>query len=149
MLKDHKNYCSSHYDLNRFLQYHKTDYNNALSEITQGQKKSHWIWFIFPQLQGLGSSAFSKYFGIEDAAHAKAFYENNTLRLHLREITNALLLNKDKQIETIMPGIDSIKLKSSMTLFDYICPNDIFAQVLDTFYGGERDQLTLSMLGKL
>ena len=136
------------YDLDRFIQYHKTDYETALTEIRQGRKTSHWIWFIFPQVQGLGHSAFSKYFGIEGIDHAKAFYGNSTLRAHLREITEALLSLPTLEISEVMPMIDVMKLKSSMTLFDVVCPDDIFAKVLDKYFSGERDKLTLDILYK-
>ena len=134
------------YDLDRFIQYHKTDYMTALNEIRNGRKTSHWIWFIFPQVQGLGHSAFSKYFGIESVAHAKAFYDKRILRSHLREITEALLSLPTNNISEVMSEIDVMKLKSSMTLFDMVCPDDIFAKVLDKYYKGERDRLTIDIL---
>lgn len=134
--------------LDRFVWYHKTDYKIALSEIKAGEKRSHWIWFIFPQMKGLGHSAFADYFGIESLEEAVAYYAHKTLGKHLREITQVLLSLPETDINKIMPGIDALKLKSSMTLFDLVCPGDIFAEVLAKYYCGEKDELTLAMLRK-
>lgn len=132
--------------LDRFVRYHRTDYKIALSEIKAGEKRSHWIWFIFPQMKGLGHSAFADYFGIESLEEAVAYYAHKTLGKHLREITQVLLSLPETDINKIMPGIDALKLKSSMTLFDLVSPRDIFAEVLAKYYSGEKDELTLSML---
>lgn len=136
------------FDAERFKRYHRTDFDIALKEIRSGSKKSHWIWFIFPQLRGLGHSAYSDYFGLDGLQDAISFYETRTLRNHLRKITKALLELDETDINKVMPGIDALKLRSSMTLFDKVSPNDIFAQVLDRYYGGNRDELTLAMLDK-
>lgn len=137
------------FNTNRFLDGQRFGYDCALAEIRSGQKVNHWIWYVFPQLSGLGHSPNSKYYGIDGVWEAKAYLNHPVLGFRIREISAALLEHANKDIETIIHGIDVIKLKSSMTLFDYICPNDIFAQVLNTFYRGERDQLTLSMLREL
>jgi|GEM_PF-118984 ADP-ribosylglycohydrolase len=134
-------------NLDKFIEYHNKDYRTALSEIKSGKKSSHWIWYIFPQMKGLGHSAFANHFGISGINEAAAFYADRTLGKHLREITEALLALPETDINMIIPGIDSLKLKSSMTLFDVICPNDIFAKVIQKYFHGDRDTLTLSMLG--
>jgi len=132
--------------LERFEEYHDKDYRTALKEIKAGCKSSHWIWYIFPQMKGLGHSAFANHFGISGINEAAAFYADKTLGKHLREITSALLDLPETDINRIMPGIDALKLKSSMTLFDIICPGDIFEKVLMKYYNNERDSLTLSLL---
>lgn len=136
----------ANFDSERFLKYHKIDYSTALSEIRNGRKTSHWIWFIFPQLKGLGHSAFAEYFGLEGLKDATAFYGNDTLRKHLREITEALLCLNEANISNVMSDIDVLKLRSSMTLFDIVSPDDIFGKVLDKYYDGVRDNLTLEMI---
>ncbi len=99
-------------------------------------------------MKGLGHSAFADYFGIESLEEAAAYYAHKTLGKHLREITQALLSLPETDINKIMPGIDALKLKSSMTLFDLVCPDDIFAEALAKYYNGEKDELTLAMLRK-
>lgn len=133
-------------NIDRFLAGQRFGYECALAEMRNGQKVNHWIWYVFPQLKGLGHSPNSEYYGIDGIREATAYLNHPVLGFRIREITAALLEHEGKDIKTIMPGIDALKLKSSMTLFDQICPNDIFAQVLNTFYRGERDQLTLSKL---
>ena len=116
--------------------------------IQRGHKTSHWIWYIFPQLKGLGHSAYSQYYGLADTDEACAFLANSCLNERLREITSTLLTHKDRKIEHLMGSyVDALKLKSSMTLFDAISPNDIFAEVLKTFYNGEKDRNTMRKIG--
>ena len=103
-------------------------------------------WFIFPQIKGLGPSYTSRLYAISSIDEAKAYLEDSVLRSRLREISSELLKHSDKKIESILWGVDSMKLKSSMTLFDAVSPGDIFADVLEIFYAGERDTRTLSML---
>lgn len=115
------------------------DYSLALDEIKVGRKSSHWIWYIFPQLRGLGYSRMSHYFGIRDRAEAEAYLSHPVLGPRLREITTALLAHKDRSPARILGEIDASKVRSCMTLFDSIAPGDIFAEVLDSMYGGQRD----------
>ena len=117
-----------------------------MAEIERGRKRSHWIWYIFPQLVGLGRSCYSTLYGIRDREEAEEYLQNEVLGRRLREITNALLMHNDKSAEEIFGGLDAMKVRSSMTLFDAISPDDIFAQVLDTFYGGKRCEFTLSAI---
>lgn len=102
--------------------------------------------YVFPQLRGLGHSPNSEYYGIADLKEAGEYLAHPILGSRLKEISSALLEHKGKDIETIMPGIDALKLKSSMTLFDAVCPGDIFAQVLDEFFAGRRDERTIGMI---
>ncbi len=121
-------------------------YEKALSEIKNGRKMSHWMWFIFPQIKGLGLSMTSIFYSIKDAEEAKEYLDHPLLGYRLREISQALLeLNTDNPTE-IFGSTDAMKLRSSMTLFDFISSNDIYVSVLDKFFQGEKDYRTLSML---
>ena len=120
------------FDIERFIKAQNADntYQRALEEMQRGHKTSHWIWYIFP----LGHSTYSQYYGLADTDESRTFLANPCLNQRLREITNALLIHKDRNIEHLMGGsIDALKLKSSMTLFDVISPNDIFSKVIDVF----------------
>ena len=134
------------HNLNRFLTAQAQDYPIALREIQNGCKQSHWIWYIFPQIKGLGFSYQSQFYGITNRQEAEAYLAEPTLNARLREITLALLEHKDKTAQQILGGIDAIKVKSSMTLFDAIAPDDIYAEVLNTFYADERCKRTLEYL---
>lgn len=136
------------HDLHRFLSAQEHDYPIALREIQNGNKQSHWIWYIFPQIKGLGFSHQSQFYGITNQQEAEAYLAEPTLNARLREITLALLEHKDKTAQQILGGIDAMKVKSSMTLFDIVSPNDIYAEVLNTFYNGERCQHTTKYLTK-
>ena len=132
--------------IERFIDAQKTDYKLALAEIERGRKQSHWIWYIYPQLVGLGRSCYSTLYGIRGREEAEEYLQNEVLGRRLREITNALLKHNDKSAEEIFGGLDAMKVRSCMTLFDAISPDDIFAQVLDTFYDGKRCEFTLSAI---
>ena len=134
------------YGLQRFIDAQKLAYELALQEIRQGYKSSCWIWYIFPQLRGLNSSYRSEFYGISCREEAQEYLSNPILGSRLREITEALLAHKDKRAEDIFSAIDAKKLRSSMTLFDAISENDVFQQVLDVFYNGEKDDRTLEKL---
>ncbi len=136
------------YDLERFLREQEHDYDTALDEIRAGQKQSHWIWYIFPQLRGLGRSYNSEFFGIEDIDEARAYLQHPVLGKRLMEITGALLDLEVSDPEKVMGGsIDSVKLNSCMTLFAHISEEgSIFHRVLDKFFGGKLDARTLAML---
>lgn len=132
--------------LQRFIEAQNDSYDQALKEIRNGRKLTHWIWYIFPQIKGLGFSYNSEYYGITSLQEAKDYLENELLRKRLFEITESLLMHKGKDIESIMGDIDSLKLKSSMTLFDAVQPGSVFGEVLDEFYGGERCRRTLEKI---
>lgn len=132
--------------LQRFIEAQNDSYDQALKEIINGRKLTHWIWYIFPQMKGLGFSYNSEYYGITSLQEARDYLENELLRKRLFEITESLLMHKGKDIESIMGDIDALKLKSSMTLFDAVQPGSIFGEVLDEFYGGERCRRTLEKI---
>ena len=137
------------FHLQRFLDAQENDYADALREIKQGYKQSHWIWFIFPQVRGLGRSSMAEYYGISSIEEARAYLDHPTLRARLIEISTALLQHKGKSTAyEILGTIDAIKVRSSMTLFDHIMPNAIFAEVLNAFYNNERNELTLKFISK-
>jgi uncharacterized protein (DUF1810 family) len=133
-------------DLHRFLSAQERDYSIALHEIQNGCKRSHWIWYIFPQMKGLGDSYNSQFYGISNRQEAEAYLAEPTLNARLREITMAMFEHKNKSALQILGIIDAMKVQSSMTLFDAIAPNDIYAEVLKTFYNGRRCQYTLKHL---
>lgn len=135
------------YDLNRFLAAQEQDYAQALAEIRAGRKRSHWIWYIFPQLRGLGYSYNAEYYGIADAEEARQCLAHPVLGARLREITEALLELPESDSVRVMGRPDDLKLCSSMTLFEYVSVQDsVFGKVLDKYYGGRRDAATLRML---
>ena len=135
------------YDLKRFIKAQELDYEQALSEIKSGRKKSHWIWYIFPQLQGLGFSYASQYYGIEDIGEARAYMADSVLRTRLLEISDALLGLNESNPSKVMGYPDDLKLQSSMTLFAIATPEcDIFQKVLDKYFHGEQDQKTVQIL---
>ena len=133
-------------DVSRFIKAQENMYETALAEIRNGKKESHWIWFVIPQLRGLGHSYNSTYYGLDGLEEAQLFLNNPILNTHLCEIVNVLLSLPTDNPESIFGKLDALKLKSSMTLFDVIKPKDIFLQVLDKFFQGEKDYRTLSML---
>lgn len=135
-------------DLERFLKAQERDYEVALNEIKNGRKTSHWIWYIFPQIAGLGFSSTSKYYSIKDKNEAIEYLNNKTLRNRLIEICEALLLLDSNDATYVMGYPDDLKLKSSMTLFNEVSDIDIFKKVLDKFYNGEKDEMTISLLNK-
>ena len=104
------------------------------------------MWFIFPQIKGLGASPTAQYYAISSLEEARAYLEDGRLAHRLREISEELLKHSDRGVQGILGGIDSMKLKSSMTLFDMVSPNDVFAKVLDSFYFGERDKRTIEII---
>ncbi|MEI3491656.1 MAG: DUF1810 domain-containing protein [Blautia sp.] len=135
--------------LERFIEPQEQDYEQALKEIRNGRKVSHWIWYIFPQLRGLGKSYMSDYYGIRDLDEAKAFLQDPYLGKHLQEISEALLNLDNDNATQIMGRPDDMKLKSSMTLFACADPeNAVFEKVLEKFYNGHKDGRTLKMLSK-
>ena len=138
------------YNLERFEKAHAPDYQRALAEIRAGQKTSHWIWYIFPQLKGLGFSYHAEYYGIADENEAQQYLAHPVLGARLREITTALLELPKNNPLSVMGHPDDLKLLSSMTLFAQISDEgSIFHQVIDKYYGGNPDKRTLQMLGKL
>ncbi len=136
------------YNIDRFVEMHKEYYEIALHEIKNGYKKSHWMWYIFPQLKELGRSATSKFYGLEGIEEVKEYMSNSYLKNNMLEICNELL-NQDGDIKYIMGYPDYLKLNSCMTLFEYVFPEEeIFSKIIDKFYNGKRDIMTLNILKK-
>ena len=133
-------------NLDRFISVQKYVYEEALTEVKQGNKKSHWMWFIFPQIIGLGESDTAIYYSIVNIEEATKFLSHEILGKRLREITSVLLKLKTNDPEEIFGEIDAVKLKSSMTLFDCVEENSIFDEVLKKYFNGQRDELTLNKL---
>lgn len=139
-------YYISRYDLKRFVDAHRNTYASALEEIHNGKKQSHWMWYIFPQLRGLGRSHNANYYGIVDRDEAIMFLHHPVLGRNLREITREMLAINHKDAEEVLGDIDAMKFRSSMTLFDSVCPGYIFSDALQKYYGGKPDGRTLRML---
>ncbi|HUN80041.1 MAG TPA: DUF1810 domain-containing protein [Phycisphaerae bacterium] len=138
------------YNLARFVEAQATVYETAVAELTAGRKRSHWIWFIFPQVAGLGHSAMSHKYAIASRSETKAFLEHPVLGARLRECTQLVLNVEGRRIEEIFPYPDDLKFGSSMTLFA-ACgkDSDRFQQAIDKYFGGRPDQQTLDILAKL
>ena len=134
-------------DLSRFHEAHERDYENALREVKSGQKKTHWMWYIFPQIRGLGKSSTSQFYGITGIDEAKAYLGDSILGEHMKELCESLIAVQTNNATEIFSWPDDKKLKSSMTLFDEADPNNIlFKKVLDKFFKGEKDKATLRII---
>ena len=135
------------YDLERFVTAQAPVYAEALAELRRGHKESHWMWFVFPQLRGLGRSATADYYGLAGLGEARAYLAHPLLGPRLRECAEALLAHRVRRPEAILGAVDALKLRSSMTLFERAADApEPFAAVLDAFYGGVRDGETLRLL---
>lgn len=135
------------FDLERFVQAQEFNYQEALQELKDGQKKTHWMWYIFPQLSDLGRSTTAKYYGIKSLEEAKAYLTHEVLGPRLYETVAAILSVNGKAVYDIMGYPDNLKLKSSMTLFaQAVSSPSPFEEVLDKYYEGEKDQQTLDIL---
>ena len=136
-----------HYDWERFIEPQEYAYAEALKEVKEGQKRGHWIWYIFPQIKGLGHSYNSEFYGINSKEEAKAYLNHPVLGQHLREITQALLDCNNQSADDIFGFPDVLKVRSCMTLFDLVSPDDIFNDVLYKYYEGQRCDKTIWRLG--
>ena len=140
---------SQHNDLNRFIDAQKRDYALALSEIKNGRKQSHWMWYIFPQIHGLGFSETSRFYSIKNMQEAETFLNHPVLGQRLIEICNELLKSQTNDAHKIFGSPDDVKLKSSMTLFSLLPnTNPVFQSVLDKFFNGEKDDKTLQIISE-
>jgi len=136
-------------NLQRFIDAQTTDYQVALSEIRNGRKQSHWMWYIFPQIQGLGFSSTSAFYAIKDLDEARAYLQHPVLGSRLVEISNALMVLKTNDAHKIFGSPDDLKLKSSMTLFSVVDHSDpVFDSVLKKFFGGTKDAKTMQIIAK-
>ena len=137
------------FNLDRFKKAQSSDYSVALQEIKSGKKLSHWMWYIFPQLKGLGFSEMANYYGIAGKAEAVAYLADDVLKNRLVEISTTLLSLKSSDATKILGCPDDLKLKSCMTQFSAVAAEmDIFEKVLEKFFDGEKDEKTLKLLGK-
>lgn len=139
--------CDDPFDLNRFMRAQESTYYGVLEELRNGQKQTHWIWYIFPQIDGLGHSPASRYYAIKSIEEARRYLEHPVLGTRLVECSEIVLGIEGRSISGILGYPDDLKLKSSMTLFE--CAADrpsIFGLILDKYFNGERDENTLSLL---
>ena len=133
-------------DLSRFIDAQKHDYSTALSEIRNGRKRSHWMWYIFPQIAGLGMSSTAVYYSIRDLDEARDYINDPYLGKNLIEISEALLENPSDDASYVMGYPDDLKLRSCMTLFREVSDNPVFDKVLGKFFCGEPDPMTLRLI---
>ena len=135
------------FDLERFVKAQENTYDIALKEVQNGQKKTHWMWFIFPQIKGLGQSQVSKYYAIQNFEEAILYLENSLLKSRLLEISHALLELDVSNIADVLGSIDTLKLKSSMTLFHMVDKEEkVFMEVLRKYFHNEFDHRTIEVL---
>lgn len=136
------------FNLDRFLQAQARNYDLALAEISSGRKMSHWMWYIFPQFDGLGFSSTSKYYAIKSRAEAEAYLNHPVLGARLVECAEAALAVEGRSALEIFGSVDDMKFKSSATLFACVsAPGSVFERLLDKYYYGQRDNKTLSLMG--
>ncbi|WP_231263440.1 DUF1810 domain-containing protein [Nocardioides alpinus] len=134
-------------DLERFVQAQARTYAGALAELRAGRKTSHWMWWVFPQVAGLGQTPTSQTYAIADLDEARAYAAHDVLGPRLRTCCRALLDLEGVSAEHVLGGVDAMKLRSSMTLFALADPSEpVFDEVLDRFFGGERDERTVRLL---
>jgi len=135
------------FDLKRFIRAQERDYSQALSEIRQGQKRSHWMWYVFPQIDGLAMSSTAKLYAIKSLDEARAYLDHPVLGLRLRECAEAMLSIEGRSATEILGSPDDLKLRSSATLFASVSsPGSVFERVLAKFYEGRRDERTLELI---
>jgi uncharacterized protein (DUF1810 family) len=135
------------YDLSRFVQAQRDDFEQALSEIKNGKKRTHWMWYIFPQIEGLGSSPTARHYSIKSLEEAKAYLDHPILGARLRVCAEAVLRVEGQSASQILGSPDDLKLRSSATLFACVSPpGSVFERVLEKYYEGKRDQATLRLL---
>lgn len=138
---------TSTHNLQRFLDAQENDYVRALFEIRQGRKQSHWMWYIFPQIAGLGFSETAKFYALTNLDEAQAYLDHPTLGSHLIDISTAFLAIDGKSANAILGSPDDLKMNSSMTLFSMLPNTDpIFQAVLDKFFNGKQDEKTIGIV---
>ena len=137
------------FDLQRFLKAQERIYDQALSELKTGEKRSHWMWYIFPQIDGLGFSSTTKHYSIKSMEEARAYLDHPVLGKRLIECTETVLAISGKSVSRIFGYPDDLKFKSSMTLFAEVTGSDSsFGRAIEQFYNGRRDEKTLALLRK-
>ena len=136
------------YNLKRFVEAQEGIYGQALRELRNGQKESHWMWFIFPQIDGLGSSSTARHYAIKSLEEARAYLAHPVLGTRLKECCEAILAIRGRTASEIFDFPDDLKLRSSMTLFAVAEKGDsLFSRVLDKYFGGKMDERTLQIMG--
>jgi uncharacterized protein (DUF1810 family) len=135
------------HDLNRFVEAQEDDYERALSEIVGGRKRTHWMWYIFPQIDGLGSSSISRHFSIKGVEEARAYLDHPVLGPRLLGCAEAVVAIEGRSAIEIFGSPDDLKLKSCATLFAFVLPpGSVFDRLLAKYYAGARDEKTLHLL---
>lgn len=134
------------HSLERFVEAQSSIYATALGEIRRGAKRSHWMWFIFPQLAGLGQSPTSQFYAIRSSEEARGYLDHRLLGPRYRECVDALQDLRTSDAVAVFGSIDAMKLRSSLTLFDTVRPSPLLAAALERWFGGERDPTTLRLL---
>lgn len=134
------------FNLNRFILAQNRVYDNVLAELQDGNKRTHWMWYIFPQLKSLGYRYKARFYGISGIEEAQAYIANSTLETRLKKVCEIILQLPVNDAVEIFGRVDAMKLRSSMTLFDLISPNDVYARVLEKYYQGQRDERTISII---
>ena len=136
--------------LERFVSAQDGVWEIVMPELRAGEKRGHWMWYIFPQIIGLGSSSMATRYAIRDMAEARAYLAHPVLGVRLREVMSAVLTHRGrKTAREIFSDLDAMKLRSSATLFNAVSPGDVFKDILDAFYGGSPCEKTLSILGQV
>ena len=136
--------------LSRFINAQDSIYDRVLEELKSGRKRSHWMWYIFPQVDGLGYSATSRYYAVKSMGEAEAYLNHPVLGLRLLQCAEAVLAVEGRSASDILGYPDDLKLKSSMTLFAAVAgPDSVFVHVLDKYFQGERDGRTLQLLEQM
>ena len=134
-------------DLQIFVQAQEDIYEQALAELKNGSKESHWMWFVFPQIAGLGNSEMARKYAIPNLADAKAYLSHDLLGSRLRECTEAVLAVEGRTAHEILGSPDDVKLKSCMTLFEVADgPGSVFSSILEKYFEGQRDERSLTIL---
>lgn len=136
------------YNLNRFVEAQSNIYGQVVEELRQGRKTSHWMWYIFPQIKGLGHSATAMYYSISSLDEATQYLNHPVLGNRLIECCRILLGLENKTAEDIFGSVDAMKLKSSMTLFSLVSDNPVFNRVLNKYYKGIKDSATLKIVSQ-
>lgn len=134
------------FDLERFVTAQRPVFDNALAELRNGCKRSHWMWFVFPQMRGLGRSTTAAFYGITSRAEAEAYLSHPLLGTRLRDATDAVLSHRDAGAHAIFGAPDDMKFRSSMTLFARIDPDGPYRAALEAFFDGDEDQATIHLL---
>jgi uncharacterized protein (DUF1810 family) len=136
------------HNLQRFVDAQDGVFETALAELRAGAKQSHWMWFVFPQVAGLGHSPTAQFYAIGSADEARAYLEHPLLGPRLRRCVEALLPHAGhRSAESILGPVDALKLRSSLTLFDHVAPHNLFRKALGAFFAGEPDARTLALIG--